>query len=385
MSRRRWIMLAGPPLLAVSAAGPALLGGPGLPTRATSLAPVGPLTVCPSGEAPAPGPNARSAAAPGAWWRTTQSLDADGSLDAWVLQVGAPEAATVELRLPAASTVTGPTGGRIVVASEPAVPGDPSLVRIVDAAAGCATEIRLTDRIARRAVADPAGNGVLAHLLEPGSRRDLGVWRVTADDQVTDLLVEPLPDVLREGVGIERVWTTDLRLDAGGRRLAVQACDPDACVTRILDLASGELAVLDGQSQGPIVGFSGRQLITWGACPGLPCPVLAWNGPAGAARILASAAAGAALSGDGLRLAILRSGPDDGQELVAIDPRSEATRSLGAAGRDHLLLSGAAGSLAGLETAGATVAIGQAGLVPSTRALADDSATSVPPDAEVQP
>lgn len=385
MSRRHWIMLAGPPLLAVAAAGPALFGGPGLPTGATSLAPAGPLSACPSDQPPRPGSSARSAAAPGTWWRTTQSLDHDGSLDAWVLQVGAPEAATLELRIPAASTVTGPSGGRVVVASEPDGTEGASVIRVVDASAGCAVEIRLADHIARRAVADPAGDGVLVHLLDPGTRDDLGVWRVGADGQFAGQISEPLPDALRDAAGMERAWVTDLRLDPDDRRLAVQSCDPDACVTRILDLATGRIEVLAGEGQGPLVGFSGALLVTWAACHGLPCPVLAWNPASGFARTLATDAAGAALSGDGRTLAILLPGPDDDRELVAIDVRSGTARLLGAAGIGDAPLSGAAGSISGLETYGSTVAIGHAGVVPTARVLQADSATSVPPDPEVQP
>jgi len=385
MSRHRWIMLAGPPLLAAVAAGPALLGGPGLPTGATSLAPAGQLTACPSGQAPRPGSIGRSAVAPGTWWRTTQSLDADGSLDAWVLQVGAPGAATVELQTPAASTVTGPVNGRVVVASEPEDDQAASIVRIVDAAAACATEIRLLDRIARRAIADPRGDGALVHLLDPGTRDDLGIWRVGVDGQIAERLIEPLERSLQAAVGMDRVWVTDLRSDADGGRLAVQSCDPDVCVTRILNLSSGEIAALDGEGQGPIVGFSGRLLVTWGACPGLPCPVLAWNSAAGSARTLAPAAAGAALSGDGRTLAVLLRGPDGGRELVAIDVRSGTAGPAATAGVDDVPLSGAAGSIAGLETSGSTVAIGQAGVVPAPRVLHDNPATSVPPDPEVQP
>jgi hypothetical protein len=291
----------------------------------------------------------------------------------------------VGLRIPAASTVTGPVNGRVVVASEPEHNEAASIVRIVDAAAGCATEIRLLDRIARRAIADPRGDGALVHLLDPGTRDDLGIWRVGVDGRIVERLIEPLERSLQAAVGMDRVWVTDLRSDTDGGRLAVQSCDPNVCVTRILNLASGETGVLHGEGQGPIVGFSGRLLVTWGACPGLPCPVLAWSSAAGSARTLAPAAAGAALSGDGRTLAVLLPGPDGGRGLVAIDVQSGVAGPAGIAGVDDTLLSGAAGSIAGLETAGSTVAIGNAGVVPAPRVLNDESATSVPPGPEVQP
>ena len=374
-------MLAGPPILAVAAAAPGLAGWGGPSAGAVAPDPPRSIAVC---EPRGPGAAAGRTAAAGAWWRTEPSIDAAGTLDGWLLQVGAPGAATSELRLPPATTVTGPSGGRVVVASEPVAAGDSSIVRIVDAAVGCATEITVQGRIARRAIADPAGDGVLAHLLEPGARADLGVWRVGADGSIAGRLVEPLPDSLREAAGMDSVWVTDLRLDAEGRRLAVQSCDPDACVTRLLDLSSGEVAVLDGEGQGPIIGFAGLQLLTWGACHGLPCPVAAWNVAAGVARTVVPATSSAALSGDGRTLAVVLPGPDDGRELVAIDLRSGVARSLGAAGQDDLPLSGAAGSIAGLETAGAAVAIGHAGLVPTPRGLEGSAPSYNLPDREVQ-
>jgi hypothetical protein len=385
-------MLAGPPLLAAAAI-PGLAGEAGLRAGAVSLDPPRPLAAC-APEEPAP-PRAGAApgdirpagrpAAPGTWWRTDPSIDAAGSLDGWVLQAGAPGASTTELRVPAESTVTGPTGGRVVVASEPAAAEDASIVRIVDPAAGCATELRIEGGIARRAIVDPNGHGALVHLLEPGTRRDLGVWRIGADGQIAERLVEPLPDALREAAGMDRAWVTDLRLDAQGGRLAVQSCHPDGCVTRVLDLATGDVAVLDREGQGPIVGFAGRELISWVACHGLPCPVVAWDAAGEFARTLAPEAAGAALSGDGRLLAVLVPRPDDQLQLLAIDVRSGAARSLGASGRDDVLLSGVAGSIAGLETAGATVAIGHAGIVPTPRALDDTAPSFVLPDFEVQP
>ena len=198
----------------------------------------------------------------------------------------------------------------------------------------------------------PAETACIAHLLEPGSRRDLGVWRIALDGRIAERVLEPVSDATLAAAGIDRVWVTDLRLDAAGRRLAVQSCHPDACVTRIVDLATGDFGVLAGEGQGPIVGFSGGQLVTWAACHGLPCPVVAWDIAGGSDRTLALEASGAALSGDGRRLVITRSGAAGEGELVAIDVRSGGARSLGAGGVDDLPLSGAAGVAAGMEIVG---------------------------------
>ncbi len=372
MSRRRWIALLGPPLLVAAVAVPGLAGG--LAVRVGATSPVPPRAIAPC---PSPVQSAgqhENPAVPGAWWRTEPTLDAAGALVGWTLRVGAPGVRAATLAIPAASTVTGPSGGRVVVASEdaPRAPGAAgSTARIIDVTSGCALEIHLRDRVARRAVADPSGAGVLAHLLDPDTRRDLGVWRIDADGRIAERLVEPLPDGLRAAAGMDRVWTTDLRLDAAGRRLAVQSCHPDACVTRVTDLGSGDVAVLLGDGHGAVVGFAGRELITWAACHGLPCPVVAWDMVGASLRTVASEVSGAALAADGRHLVVLRREPGGGRELMAIDLSTGSHRSLGTADSDALPLSGGAGMIAGLEVDGAAVAIFQSGRVPVLLSLED--------------
>lgn len=386
MSRRRWIVLLGPPLLIAVATVPGLARGFEMHAGATALLPTRSITACPPVAASAPGaPSGQMAAVPGAWWRIEPSLDSAGSLEGWTLQVGGPGARTSELSLSPASTVTGPVDGRVVVASEEAQGGDGSAVRIVDAVRGCATLIPIMERVARRAVADPVDDGVLVHLLEPGTRRDLGVWRMSLDGRTEERVLEPTADVTLAAAGIDRVWATDLRVDGTGRRLAVQSCHPDACVTRIVDLATGDVAVLARAGQGPIVGFSGRQLVTWAACHGLPCPVLAWDMAGGSARTLALEASGAALSGDGRHLVVVRPRESGGSELAALDLSSGMDRSLRADGADSFPLSGAASASAGMEVVGASVAIGHAGRIPTPWTLDDNNASFTPPDREVQP
>lgn len=381
MSRRRWIVLVGPPLLVAAAALPALSGPVGVRVGATSLLPPRPIAACPH---PAPSATGRAAAVPGAWWRTLPVLDGGGALAGWTLIVGAPGARDASLEIPASSTVTGPTAGRVVIASEDAANGPGSLVRIVDAGRGCEIGIGIRDRLARRAVADPAGPGVLAHLLEPGTRRDLGVWRIGLDGRIGERLVEPLPAALREAAGIDSVWTTDLRLDPTGGQLAVQSCDPDACATRVADLGGGDLSVLVRERHGAILGFAGHELVAWAECHGLPCPIVAWDVAGGSMRTVTADASGAALAADGRHLVVMRSGADGERELAAIDLMTGSARSLRRAGVDALPLSGGAGMVAGLETVGASVAIGHAGRIPVDLDLEHDAAPN-PPDREVLP
>ena len=382
MSGRRWIVLLGPPLL-VAATLPGLAVGTALNPGAMPSPQPGSIAACSAG--PSPAERGDAGAVPGTWWRTEPALDAAGTLESWALLVGAPGTPTGELSIPVASTVTGPVAGRVVVTSEGTADEGGSTVRIVDVVGGCADEIRVVDRIARRAVADPGGNGLLVHLLEPDTRRDLGVWRIALDGRIEGRVLEPVPDATLAAAGMDRVWATDLRLDPAGRRLAVQSCHPDACLTRIVDLARGDAIVLARGSQGPIVGFSGRQLVTWAACHGLPCPVVGWDLAGRSDRILSAGATGAALSGDGQQLVVERPGATGAREFAAIDLRSGSIRGLGAGGVDVLPLSGGAGMDAGLEVLGNSVAIGRAGRVPTLLDLGNAAASFALPEREVQP
>lgn len=386
MSRRLWLVLLGPPLM-VAAAVPGLSGRLALPAGGTSPLPDRPIAACGPALPGGTGATANSAPAarPGAWWRTEPNLGPGGAIDGWTLRTGAPGIRPGIVDLPAASTVTGPVGGRVVVASEGSGGAARSTIRVVDVVRACSTDIPVTGRIVRRAIADPGGDGVLAHLIEPGTRRDLGVWQIAPDGRIGRRVLEPLPEPLREAAGMDVVWVTDLRLQAETRRLAVQSCHPDACVTRIVDLATGEVDILAGEGQGPIIGISGTNLVTWAACHGLPCPVLAWERGGGSPRTLAAEASGAALTGDARRLVAIRSGTSGARELAAIDVRTGLSRLLGVPGKDAWPLAGGAGAIAGLEVTGEAAAIGVSGRVPVPLDLDDPSATVTPPDQEVQP
>lgn len=360
MSRRRWIVLLGPPFLIAAAAAPLLPGRLDIRVGATSLAPARPLAACDAGAAP----RARGGLV-GAWWRTSPQLDADGSLAGWQLEVGATGARRADATLPAAATVSGPRNGRVIVAIE----GAPSLIRIVDPARGCANDIAVADRIVRRAVADPTGDGVLAHLLEPGTRRDLGVWRIGPDGGIGERVLEPLRDGLRNAAGIDRVWATDLVLDVEGGRLAVQSCDPEACLSRIVDLGSGRATTLAARGQGPLVGVAGASLVTWAACGGFPCPVLAWDGSRGEARVLAEGATGAALTSRGDVLVTQRIGDDGGHRLDAVEIATGRGWRLAAVALDGLPLNGSAGMTAGLETGDDAIGLSDPNGVPSALSI----------------
>ncbi|MBF8289230.1 MAG: hypothetical protein HW391_198 [Chloroflexi bacterium] len=379
MSRRRWIVLLGPPLILAMAAVPALSDRLAVPVGATSLLPPVPISACATA---AGGREPR----PGAWWRSAPVLDASGVLAGWSLQVGAPGRRTSARDLPAASTISGPHGGLVLVAVEGPDPLDSaSSVLVIDTARGCAGEIPVRIGIARRAVPDPRGAGVLVHLLASDTRRDLGVWRLDPSGEPAERVLEPLPDALREQAGMDRVWTTDLRQDTAGRSLAVQSCHPAGCVTRLADLDGRNVVVVAGPGQGPMIGLSDGDLVTWGACPGLPCPVLIWDRGDGRARTVFPGAIGASVAADERTLVVVHVAADGTNELLAVDLRSGRQRSLGPADDDVLPLPGGPGAAAGLEVPSTEIGIGHAGRTPTSLRLTDVPSPTNPPEQVVQP
>ncbi|MEO7663609.1 MAG: hypothetical protein ABIV26_00665, partial [Candidatus Limnocylindrales bacterium] len=291
----------------------------------------------------------------GSWWHLQATLDDNGALSGWDLEVGAPGTRRSIVALPAAATVSGPSRGRVVVAIE----GSPSIVRIIRPAAGCKADLAIRDRIVRRAVADPHEPGLLAHLLEPGSRRDLGIWRITPDGTVAERVLEPLSAGTLAAAGMSEAWTTDLHLDPTGSHLAVQSCDPDRCLTRIVAIVSGAVTTVGGEGQGLYLGLSSVGMIAWAACGGLPCDVEAWDVATGAARIVASNVTGAAMSGDGRTLVVRRVGVDGAGpgHLESIDLASGRTAPLEGVAFDGRPLDVGAAAGAGIEGDGRSIGV----------------------------
>jgi hypothetical protein len=293
--------------------------------------------------------------------------------------VGAtPDAEPTTISLPSASLVGGPDRGRVIVSADD---GRRSIIRLIDAASGCVGVFDVGPAIARRTVADPAGDGILVHLLERATRADMGIWRVTADGQPMTRILPPLDagDLARAGIG--RVWTTALRVSADGTRLAVQACDPEACLTRVLDLRTGSVSAVAGE-QGDLVGFAGERLITMAHCHGLPCGILSWGADGRAPITLVPAALAAAVSPDGRVVGVVadESGATD---LLVTDSAGGGRRSLGRLATEALI-NGNGSASAGIEVGPDAVGILAGSGVPAALPL-DSAISHVPPAPEVQP
>lgn len=357
MSKRLWPIFLGPPLilagavLAISHVQPPVDAGKpaALPTigvcSADTLRGSGPLT--------------------GAWWKTVDQLDGSGTLTGRKLFVGRGSTPTAAQDLPVESFVSGPVGGRLVVVADD---GATSQVRLVSAVAGCGTVIHGTSSVVRTAVIDPSDGSVLAHLVDRGTRADLGTWRIApggsntsaastaSADSEARLIAPPLGDL---AAVVGTVWATDLRLDGGAGHLAVQSCADLGCLTRIFDLRNlaAPPVVIRGTDEGPMLGFPGPNLVTWAACPGYPCAILSWDLATGKSHPLVPLAEAAGLTRDGRRLvAIVASG--NATRAMALDPLSGRSTGLrGVAPGQRPLSTGAAASI-GLEVAADEIVLG---------------------------
>ena len=353
VTRSRWFMVLGPPLLMI-AAGSAALAAPPIRPEA-GLSGLQGLATCPdpgasgSGHQAAPEFGARPA---GSWWRREPVIDPVGELTGWTLTMGSRDTArpTAELLLAPASLVSGPDNGRLVIATDDA---GRSSVEIVDIARSCRQSIDVGRVVARHAIADPSGQGVLAHLLDRQTRGDLGIWHLSVDRPPL-LILEALDSRSLAEVGIARVWSTDLRASTDGSELAVQSCDPERCLTRVLDLRADRVTIVRGE-QGALIGLAGARLITMGSCPGLPCEVLSWDPETGAVRSVAKVAVGAALAADG-RLVIAAPDGDGTVRALEVDGLGVGTHEFADLGRGRLLGRGPDAG-AGIETAPRTVGL----------------------------
>jgi hypothetical protein len=257
------------------------------------------------------------------WYRLDPVLDAEGALAGQRLLAGRLEGAgTLDLELGPEAFASGPTDGWLVVGSDD---GHRSTVRIIDAASSCEIASVATTDVVRRAVLDSDGGSIYEHRVDRRTRASLGVWRRPIDDLGRDRRVlGPLPPNERVGLvfATELVWSTD------GRTLAVLSCGEVACVTRLLDVASGNATTIDDDRVGETLGIAGGRVVAYGQCHGLPCPVIAFDPNTRAVRRLARSA--------GLARVVDRI---DGAAVAFEDPADGSLRIVDVDGRERLDIS----------------------------------------------
>ncbi len=293
---------------------------------------------------------------PGATWRLADRLDAGGSMVGRTLAVGHGGSVELALDLPVEGSARGPVDGLVVVSADD---GWRSEIRLVSATEACSWLVASLDDVVRSAVYDAANKVVVAHLVDRVTRADRGIWRVSAFAANDEVPAQIAPPAGAAAAALGTIWTTDLRVDATARRLAIQQCSQAGCVTRLVDLRGRRGIQIVGRRpalQGGLIGLAPRSIVTWDWCPGLPCPILAWDLATGDPSLLTEGAIAAALTGDGRHLVLVKSAP--GGTTLRIDLVSRAEHRIEPFEAGALPLADGPGALVGLEVEADEIAIG---------------------------
>ncbi len=228
----------------------------------------------------------------GPWFRLEPVLDEGGSLRGQRLDLRSVTSSTIQtIELPAELFAAGPFGSTVLIGTDD---GSTSTIDLVDVDMACRWSIDGSTAVVRRATLDRSRSGVIEMLVDRASREDLGIWfRPIGRSGPARRILDPVEPDERFG----RTWSTEFMWDASGDRLAIQSCGESACRTRILSPGNGTVAMVDRPDLGPLVGLDRERIVTYAACRGLPCPIIATDIRSGGRAILATAAGSAILSG----------------------------------------------------------------------------------------
>lgn len=266
------------------------------------------------------------------WFRLDARLDRSGALQGQRLAVGLDgDRSSRILDLPAESFAAGPFGRVVLVGSDD---GMTSRLEVLDVPGECSWAIAEEAAVIRRATVDPTGETIYEMRVDRATRVDLGIWARPLDGTGSAVQVlEPIAPDERFG----RTFSTEFAWDLAGRRLAVQSCGETACRTRVVDPQDGTTQAVADPDLGTLVGLAGDVLVTYAACRGLPCPIIAIDLIAGTRQLLAEASAVAVLAStpDGPRLVhevldtaglSLRSATLDGSSVSDLGPLPKGAR-----------------------------------------------------------
>src|SRR5262249_53257623 len=159
MSKRRWPVLLGPPLLFVAALA-AVIGLAGPPAKAGGALSIARLAACSPGHQAGSGKSV-------AWWKTIDRTDATGGLTGHQLFLGAGAQSSADAPLPIESSVSGPVGGLVAVTMDDGVR---SVLQLADVEGRCSITIDRRADVIRNAIIDPTDGSVFAHLVARDTR-----------------------------------------------------------------------------------------------------------------------------------------------------------------------------------------------------------------------
>lgn len=221
------------------------------------------------------------------WFRLDPVLDGMGALSGQRLVVGrAGGASQRTLLLPPESFAAGPFGSVVLVGSDD---GTGSQVVAVDIEEGCASGLAHSTHVIRRATISPDGASLVEFRVDRRTRADLGTWRRPLDGstRITRIL-PPIDADARFG----RTWSTEFTW-AGDGSLAIDSCGEVSCRTRVLDANGRSAGALAEPDLGETIGLADGQLVSYLACRGLPCPIIATDLATGRWRLLIAEAGSA--------------------------------------------------------------------------------------------
>ncbi len=292
MVETRWLRWIGPGLIVLGGFGAVAATTSGATaTRSWAAAPCAGTPAASGAQADAADPRLAPAGS-SPWFRLDPILDEGGALQGQRLELRSPSSSTIRtIELPAESFAAGPFGQTVLVGSDD---GSTSTVDLVDVDRACHWSLDDSAAVVRRATLDRSRSGIIEMRVDRTTREDLGIWfRPFGRSGPPRRILDPLEPDARFG----RTWSTEFTWDRADDRLAIQSCGESSCRARILAPDTGAVAMVDEPGLGPLVGLAGERIVTYAACRGLPCPVIATDVRSGAREILATAAGGAILGG----------------------------------------------------------------------------------------
>jgi hypothetical protein len=205
--------------------------------------------------------------------------------------------------------------------------GVESRLLALDVLDGCATVLATSTDVIRRATVSPDGTQLVEFRVDRRTRADLGTWRRPVDGSRHAVrILPPIDPDPRFG----RTWSTTFAWDEAGA-LAVESCGEVACRTRVVGATGPSDLALADPDIGATLGLADGRLVSYLACRGLPCPIIATDMASGRRRALVDDAGAAVMiaTAAGPRLVHVRVGPDgatlhsqslDGSHRVDLGP-----------------------------------------------------------------
>ena len=167
-----------------------------------------------------------------------------------------------------------------------------------------------------------------------------------------------------------RTWSTEFLWSADDESLAVQSCGERACRTRLVDPGGRPGPEVVDPALGTAIGLARGRLVSYLACPGLPCPIVVTDLAGGGHRTLEQDAGSRGRDGDARwRTARPRRGAGHGATLQSMTLEGDRRLDLGAVPDELDLLVHASRAGAGLD-----VPLGWLALAPGGRPTFDGSA-----------